>query len=154
MGRKGVLFVTVVCIALLFAAGTIYAATTVQDVIKLENKKGLVEFSHKKHHEEYKLGCGECHHDDKGKPRNDLKMGDDVKACIDCHKKPGEMPGALKKEMREKKASKKEIAATELEYVGDAFHANCIDCHKAYNKKNKTKAAPQSCSKCHQKAKK
>ena len=153
MGKKQIWVFSAVCVALLFAAGAIYAATTVPDVIKMENEKGLVDFSHKKHHEEYKLSCGECHHDAKGKPLNDLKMGDDVKACIDCHKMPGEMPGALKKEMREKKASKKEIAAKELEYVAEAFHGNCIDCHKQYNKKNKTKAAPQSCTKCHQKTK-
>ena len=26
------------------------------------------------------------------------------------------------------------------------YHDNCITCHKAYNKKNKTKAAPASCA--------
>jgi hypothetical protein len=146
-------------VALMFAAGPIYAATTVDDVIKMENKaykeheKGIVTFSHKKHNEEYKVGCGECHHDDKGKPLNDLKMGDDVKNCIECHKTPGKMPGSVKKELREKKASKKEKKAKEMEYHAEALHENCISCHKDYNKKNKTKAAPQSCTKCHPKTK-
>ena len=31
--------------------------------------------------------------------------------------------------------------------------ATCITCHKVFNKKNKTKAAPQSCTKCHPKQK-
>ena len=52
------------------------------------------------------------------------------------------------------KASKKEIAAKEMEYHAEAIHENCITCHKAYNKKNKTKAAPQACTKCHPKKKK
>ncbi len=160
MGKRQILVFSTVCVALLFAAGAIYAATTVQDMITMDNKaykepheKGIVEFTHKKHIEEYKIGCGECHHDDKGKPLNKLKMGDDVRNCIDCHKRPGQMPGALKKEMRAKKASKKEIAAKEMEYHAEALHENCIGCHKAYNKKNKTKAAPQSCTKCHPKNK-
>ena len=159
MGKRHVWVFSAVCLALLFAVGTIYAATAVQDVIKMENKaysehtKGIVEFSHKKHNEEYKVGCGECHHDDKGKPLNDLKAGDDVKDCIECHKLPGQMPGELKKEMKAKKASKKEITAKEMEYHAEALHENCISCHKDYNKKNKTKAAPQACTKCHPKNK-
>lgn len=159
MGKRQVWVFSAVCLAILFAAGAIYAATAVQDAFKMENKaynehtKGIVEFSHKKHNEEYKIGCGECHHDDKGKALNDLKAGDDVKSCIECHKLPGQMPGKLKKEMREKKASKKEIAAKEMEYHAEAIHENCVTCHKAYNKKNKTKAAPQSCTKCHPKTK-
>ena len=160
MGKRQVWVLSVVCVAFLFAAGAIYAATTVQDVIKMDNKaytepheKGIVEFTHKKHIEEYKVACGECHHDDKGKALNDLKMGDDVKNCIECHKTPGQMPGLLKKEMKANKASKTEIAAKEMEYHAEAIHENCISCHKSYNKKNKTKAAPQSCSKCHPKNK-
>jgi Class III cytochrome C family len=147
-----------VCIGLLIAAGTIYAAATVPDVIKMEEKayskhtKGIVEFDHKKHHEEYKLGCGECHHDANGKALTGLKAGDDVKACIECHKIPGKMPGEVKKEMREKKASKKEMDAKKLEYQAEAMHENCIGCHKEYDSKNKTKAAPTSCTKCHKKS--
>ena len=159
MGKKKIGLFSAVCMVFLFAAGTMYAATAVQDVIKMDNKayekhsKAIVDFTHKKHNEEYKIGCGECHHDDKGKPLNDLKNGDDVKNCIECHKLPGQMPGKLKKEMRKNKASKKEIAAKEMEYHAEAIHENCIGCHKDYNKKNKTKAAPQSCSKCHPKKK-
>lgn len=149
--------VMAVGVALFFTAGTIGAATTVSDVIKMENKKGLVAFAHKKHNEEYKINCGECHHDANGKPLSNLKMGDDVKGCIECHKEPGEMPGSLKKEMKENKASKKEIDAKKMEYKAEAMHANCVDCHKSYNKtnglkKNDPKAAPEKspCSGCHQ----
>jgi mono/diheme cytochrome c family protein len=146
-------------VALMFAAGPLCAATTVEDVISMNNPaykehdKGIVTFTHKKHNEEYKVGCGECHHDDKGKPLNDLKMGDEVQNCIECHKIPGKMPGKVKKELREKKASRAEKKAKELEYHAEAVHENCISCHKDYNKKNKTKAAPASCTKCHPKTK-
>lgn len=156
---KHTIILAAVCVALMFAAGPVCAATAVDDVIHMENKaykkhsKAIVDFSHKKHNEEYKIGCGECHHDEKGKPLNDLKMGDDVQGCIACHKLQGQMPGKLKKEMRAAKASKKEIDAKKMEYHAEAIHANCISCHKDYNKKNKTKAAPQACTKCHPKKK-
>ncbi|MCB2146799.1 MAG: cytochrome c family protein [Deltaproteobacteria bacterium] len=159
MGKKIFILLAAVCVAIMFAAGSINAGTAVQDVIKMDHKaysehtKGIVEFSHKKHHEEYKIGCGDCHHDDKGKPLNDLKAGDDVKGCIECHKIPGQMPGDLKKELKAQKASKEEIAAKEMEYHAEAIHENCIGCHKEYNKKNKTKAAPQTCTNCHPKEK-
>jgi len=159
MGKRTIILAAV-CVALMFAAGSIYAGTAIDDVVRMENKaykkhkKAIVDFSHKKHNEEYKIGCGECHHDDKGQALNDLKLGDDVQGCIECHKIPGQMPGKLKKEMKAAKASKKEISAKKLEYHAEAIHANCISCHKAFNKKNKTKAAPASCSKCHPKKKK
>lgn len=159
MGKRSVIFLAAICVALMFSAGAIYAGKDVKDEFMMDNKaykehtKAIVTFTHKKHNEEYKIGCGECHHDDKGKPIEGLKMGDDVQSCIECHKIPGQMPGALKKEMREQKASKDEINAKKMEYHAEAVHANCISCHKEYNKKNKTKAAPASCTKCHPKQK-
>ncbi len=124
-------------------SGWLFAGTTVEDTVRMENKaykkhkKGIVDFSHKKHIDEYKLNCGECHHDKDNKPLNDLKIGDNVDNCIVCHAKTG-------------KVNKKE----KLKYHAEAIHKNCKVCHKAYNKKNKTKAAPTSCNKCHPKKKK
>jgi len=126
------------------------------DVIKMENpayqkhKKGIVEFSHKKHAEDYaaahpdlyKNGCGECHHDDQGKPLT-LKADDPVQGCIECHKKPSERP----KGKDAPKLSKKE----KLEYHAEALHYNCKGCHKSFNKKTGTKKAPTTCTKCHPK---
>ncbi len=142
--------------ACVFLAGGLQAGTEVADVIKMENPayehtKGIAEFTHKKHVEEYDASCGDCHHDDKGQPLTDLKWGDDVQNCIECHSKPGEVPTDVKKEWREKKLKRDEIKKLELEYHAEALHANCIDCHKDYNRENKTKAAPTSCSKCHPK---
>ena len=104
--------------------------------------KGIVQFAHKKHVAEYKLDCGECHHDAKGAPLK-LKKGDAVQRCIECHPKAVAVP----KGKDAPKLSHKE----ELAYHTVAIHNNCKGCHKEYNKKNKTKAAPTTCSKCHPK---
>ena len=143
------LVMLVVGIAALFLSASIFAGTTIPDVIKMETKgyekheKGLVSFSHKKHSEEYKAGCGDCHHDAKGKPLASLKPTDKVQSCIECHKKPSEKP----KGKDAPKLSKKE----ELEYHAEALHENCQGCHKEFNKKNNSKAAPTTCAKCHAK---
>jgi cytochrome c553 len=143
------LVMSVVGIAILFLSASIFAGTTVPDVIKMETKgyekheKGAVSFSHKKHVEEYKGACGDCHHDAKGKPLANLKAGDKVQGCIECHKKPGEKP----KGKDAPKLSKKE----DLEYHAEALHDNCQGCHKEFNKKNNSKAAPTTCAKCHEK---
>jgi len=143
------LLVFCMCLGLLFV-GTAIQADDFPDMITMqadyEHKKGIIDFSHGKHFEEYKIGCGECHHNDKGEPLNDLKEGDPVQSCFECHKTPGERP----KGKDAPKLSKKE----RLEYHAEALHYNCIDCHKDYNRKNKTKAAPQTCKKCHPKTKK
>ncbi len=143
------LVMSVVGIATLFLSASIFAGTTVPDVIKMETKgyekheKGAVAFSHKKHSTDYKGACGDCHHDAKGKPLANLKAGDKVQSCIECHKKPGEKP----KGKDAPKLSKKEA----LEYHAEALHDNCLGCHKDFNKKNNSKAAPTTCVKCHEK---
>ena len=125
MQKKLLLIAVVVGISALFITAGIYAGTKVPDVIKMENKaykkhkKSIMMFSHKKHIEEYKAGCGECHHDDKGKPLDNLKEGDNVQNCIECHKKPGERP----KGKGAPKLSKKE----RLAYHAEAIHYNCKD---------------------------
>ncbi|MCP4107762.1 MAG: cytochrome c3 family protein [Desulfobacteraceae bacterium] len=120
-----------------------------------KHKKGIVQFTHKKHAEDYakanpdfyKNGCGECHHNEKNEPLKDLKMGDDVKNCMECHKKAAEAP-------KGKKAPKKLSKEQKREYHANAIHDNCKGCHKTFNKKKKTKAAPTTCAKCHPKTKK
>jgi hypothetical protein len=144
-------------LATVFIAAGIYAGTAVPETITMQNKayekhtKGIVEFTHKKHVEEYKAACGDCHHDDQGKPLTALKEGDNVESCITCHKIPGTVPGELKKEWRETKVPKAEQDKRELEYHAEAVHQNCITCHKDFNKKNNTKAAPVTCTTCHPK---
>lgn len=118
----------------------------VADVIAMEasvydkHTKGIVQFTHKKHAEEYKISCGDCHHDDSGAPLADLKMGDEVSSCAECHSKTGKPEKGISKEEKR-------------EFHKEALHDNCISCHKDHNKKNKTKAAPASCGQCHPKNK-
>jgi len=147
---KKMLLILIAGVAGIFVATGIYAGTTVPDVIKMENKaykhkKGIAEFTHKKHVDDYEIGCGDCHHDAEGKPLVDLKCGDDVQGCIECHKKPGQIKGEAAKGMT--KAQKRE-------YHANALHDNCKGCHKAYNKKTKTKVAPTACKGCHPKIEK
>lgn len=134
---------------LALAAVSSFAGTKAPGTVKLQapykHKKTPVTFSHTKHTTDYKLNCGECHHDDKGKARKDLKEGDAVKKCFECHNKPGQLKG---------KKAKGKSKAEKIAYHANAMHKNCIGCHKAYNKKNKTKAAPQKCTGCHPKKKK
>jgi hypothetical protein len=150
MSKRYLLIIAVVGIASLFLATAIYAGTTVADVVKMENdayakhKKGIVTFSHKKHNEEYKAGCGDCHHDANNKPLTALKLGDEVKNCIECHSKEGRAPKA-------KKGAPKLSTKEKLAYHAEALHINCIGCHKDANKASGTKAAPTSCAKCHPK---
>jgi len=161
MIKKHLLVVMICGIAILIAAAGIYAKAA-PDVIKLqdpaykEHKKGVVDFSHKKHQDDYakkyseyyKNGCGECHDDKEVKPLSKLKEGDDVQRCIECHKTPGEAPKGKK---AKKKLSKKEKIK---EYHAEALHANCRDCHKKYNKKYKPEnKAPTTCTNCHPKKK-
>ena len=139
----GLMVILAAAVSLVFA-GVIYAGNKAPDQVKMEagykHKKGIVTLSHAKHVNDYKIGCGECHHDDKGQPLNDLKDGDEVKSCFECHNKPGELKG---------KKAKGLSKAEKLAYHANALHDNCISCHKDYNKKNKTKAAPQKCTDCH-----
>lgn len=158
MKRKSFLILVIVGIATLFVVAGIFAKT-VSDVIELkdpaykEHEKGVVKFEHKKHQDDYakkypefyKNGCGECHHDKDNKPLSDLKEGDDVQKCIECHKIASEAPKGKK---AKKKLSKKEKIK---EYHAEALHENCKGCHKKFNKKYKPKKAPTTCTTCHPK---
>jgi len=149
--RSLLLIIALAGIATMFIAVGIHAGTEVCDVIKMENAaydkhtKSIVMFSHKKHVEEYKAGCGECHHDENNKPLDNLKAGDDVKNCIECHKKAGYITG------KDAKGLTKE---QKREYHANAIHDNCKDCHKKFNKKEGLKskdkgASPTTCKQCH-----
>lgn len=115
------------------------------DVIPMENSlypkhtKPIVQFTHAKHFTDYKVGCGDCHHDDSGQPLADLKPGDAVVGCGECHSEPGR-PGKEAK-----------TPADKLAYHMQAMHQNCITCHKDFNKENGVKDAPQTCGECHPK---
>ena len=151
MNRKLVTSLMAALMAVCFVSVAVYAGTQAPDTKTMETKgyakhtKGLVTFSHKAHCEKYGVACGECHHDDKGAPLA-LKGGEDVQGCVACHTETAKAP-------KGEKLSKKDKIA---KYHKEALHANCIGCHKEFNKKNgykskDPKAAPQSCKNCHPK---
>jgi len=168
MSKRRLITTVSIGVAILFASVGIYAAA-VPDVIPLQDpaykkhKKGVVQFEHKKHWNDYSQQhpdlypsqCGECHHDKDNQPLTQLKDGDDVQKCIECHKIASEVPKKLKKQWKKKKISKDEKKKKRMEYHAEALHDNCRGCHKAYNKKYKPKKkAPTTCTKCHPKKKK
>ncbi|MCG8552792.1 MAG: cytochrome c family protein [Desulfobacterales bacterium] len=142
-------------IAVFFTASGIQAGTEVDDVITMKSKlldakrkkspdakkpTELVQFTHKKHAEEYKISCGSCHHDKDGKPLADLKMGDDVQKCEECHT---HVKAKKADKTFQGKDKKKPVDIMHLE---SAIHENCIGCHKAEGLKVGTK-----CGDCHKK---
>jgi cytochrome c553 len=165
MNKRFLLPVTLAAgIASLIVVTEIFAVTEVKDVIRFENKaykkhkRPITVFSHRKHQDDYSekypefyaSKCGECHHDKDNKKLNDLKEGDFVDNCIECHKKPKFITG---------KKAKKLTKEQKREYHGNALHDNCKACHKKYNKKYKKKSksenyAPNTCKTCHPKEKK
>ena len=139
MNKRLLTLVIVVFTGLLFlTVGALIAAdVTDPDEVKIENKgyqkdkKGPIKFSHKKHHEDYKVACTECHHDYKD-GKNVWKDSDKAEKCSKCH-------NPLKKEGKVKK-------------LQNAYHRNCKNCHKAYIKDHPDSKAPyKKCTKCHQK---
>lgn len=144
--KKGLLVLT----ALAFSMALVFSvvcATDVPDNITMkspvfgEHKKGLVEFSHKKHAEDYKIACADCHHVYKD-GKNVWKEGDKVQKCSECHKE-AQAP-------RGKDAPKLSKAEKIKDYYYDAIHDNCVGCHKAEKKKGK-EDIPTTCNACHPK---
>ena len=155
MNKKLITLLLAAGIAVIFLATGLQAGTSVDDVITMESdiygtkrKKSpkakkptnLVQFTHKKHVEEYKLTCGDCHHDKDGKPLADLKMGDDVQKCSDCHNK---LKAKKKDKTFQGKYKKKPV---DIMHHESAMHENCIGCHKENGIKAGTK-----CGDCHTK---
>jgi predicted SprT family Zn-dependent metalloprotease len=136
-----ILFLSLFCIPAW--AGTDVADTFDINTEEVKNrKKGppkfkLVRFTHQKHTQDYEISCGDCHHDASNQAL-DLKPGDSVQRCVECHTK-----------LTKDKKNRKDIMVLE-----NAMHDNCISCHKAFNKeqgdpKGMKGPAPASCGKCH-----
>jgi len=151
--------------AFLVMTAGIYAGTQAADEIKLENKayanhkEAVIVFQHKKHQTEYqeknpglfKSQCGECHHqkesDTTNKPLVNLKEGDEVKNCIECHQKADYVKGEKAKGLSD---------VQKRAYHANAMHDNCKSCHKEHNQQKGLKPkekgyAPVTCKSCHSK---
>ena len=115
--------------------GVLTAAQQTADEITIENKykddkKGPVKLTHKKHAEDYKVACNECHHEYKDGKNVWNKDTDPVKKCAS--------PSCHDTEKKQGNADK----------VNLAFHKNCQGCHKEL----KGKQGPyKNCNDCHQK---
>ncbi len=113
------LIVMLMVVAFVATAAVAMAQDKGPAVIKLTNK-GTVTFNHTAH--QAAATCDDCHKSTANHPADTAK-------CSSCHRKSDSKA--------DKKAYKK------------AMHKNCIDCHKAANKKNGDKKAPTGCKKCH-----
>lgn len=97
---------------------------------------GNVLFDHKTHTADsgYGLSCKDCHHH----PEEDEV---DLRACGDCHSLPvkGETVPLACKDCHEPD----ELEDSEMTKKTDAFHSQCIGCHK------ESEAGPYECASCH-----
>jgi hypothetical protein len=136
---KKTLLMSLICAAFLslIAAPVLFAADAPGDDYVIKAPEGMkskkdklqksVPFPHSKH---AAVECKECHHTLEAD-------GGAVKLCTTagCH-------DSL--EFRDKDNAK------EVKLVENAFHTQCIDCHKALKKENKP-TGPTACGKCHTK---
>lgn len=145
MSKKTMSLLAVIFSCTLFLAVGVLTAADVPDKVVLspEGKgykrimKGPVKLSHKKHSEDYKAACTDCHHVyEDGK--NVWKQGDEVQACSDCH---------------EMKRTKQDGAT--VYKLKNAFHKNCAkSCHTELKNEGKPSGPIYAkCNDCHQKKK-
>ena len=152
-GKRIFLLLAIIGVSMFLFVASINAeeAAAVKDVLEMNNaeafakhKMGICEFTHKKHAtaapDGHGVACGECHHDKDGKAL-ELKEGDAVQGCMECHDK-------AEKPKKPKGIAKEEWETMQLEYYYGALHANCIDCHKEGG------AGPVKCAECHPKPEK
>jgi len=113
---------------------------TIKDSLWTAHTKAPVTFTHKKHAEEYKIACDECHHKyENGK--NVWKQGNPVQKCDACHNEPT-IEGEKKLPPDQQKLNLKL-----------AFHGNCQGCHQKLKKEDPNTKAPVTCTGCHPAAK-
>lgn len=137
---KKSMIVSLFCV-LLLALGTapLFSATAKAPgddyVIKapegMQTKEGkklqkAVPFSHSKH---AAFECVKCHHT--------MDKDGEIKKCTSagCH---------------DSKEAKSAENAKNIKLVENAFHQQCLECHKALKKENKP-TGPTACGKCHMK---
>lgn len=91
-------------------------------ILKMEGGKlAPVTFPHAIHAEKQKIQCAKCHHKDQDPTQPDQ--------CIKCHPPKDAKEG--------------------VPVFKDAFHKQCIDCHKEVVAKGNK--APTKCTECHKK---
>jgi hypothetical protein len=113
-----------------------FSAKSPEQPVRLMFKSaaGNVLFDHKTHSAEsgYALSCNDCHHH---------PQEADLRACGDCHRPPdnGEETPQACLDCHEPD----EIEGMDMIKKADAFHDQCINCHKDFG------AGPEECQSCH-----
>ncbi len=145
MKKRAWLICAALGMGLLLTAAIGVVASDVPDVITMnsslwpEHTKTLVEFTHKKHAEDYAVACADCHHVYEG-GQNVWKEGDPVQKCQECHNEPT-IQGEKRLPPEQQKLNLK-----------IAIHDNCLGCHRTLKKDNPQTTAPTTCAQCHPKA--
>jgi hypothetical protein len=116
---------------------------TMNSGVYAKHTKGLATFNHKKHNEDYKVPCNDCHHVYKD-GKNVWKEGDEVQKCETCH---SEASAPKAKEGAPKLSKAEKIKR----FHKDAIHENCKGCHTKIKDPEKKKALTK-CTACHPKA--
>ena len=144
MDSKKELRVAYTMAAILFIVGVVCYAAFSANVPEKEpirrmfkTDAGKVLFQHKLHTESsgYGISCYDCHHH----PESDESA---LLACGKCHGKGDEMDEATMKTCMECH-DEDEVEGAEMTKSADAFHSQCIQCHKEFEK------GPVECSECH-----
>ena len=125
-------------VGVLSYAYTAFSAKPPDEPIRIMYRSvaGKVLYDHKTHAADtgYGISCFDCHHH----PEYDESA---LRACGDCHDLPvekGEFP-----ESCSECHYPEDIEGVEVPKKGDAFHAQCINCHK------EIEAGPEDCNSCH-----
>jgi len=132
----------IVAALLVFVAAFAVVAADAPDTITIKAAlwatptKAPVEFTHKKHAQDYKIACTDCHHKFEG-GKNVWKEGDPVQKCEECHTEPT-IQGEKKLPPDQQKLNLK-----------IAFHDNCVGCHQKLKKDKPDTTAPVTCTGCH-----
>ena len=95
-----------------------------------KDRRGPVEFSHKKHAREYKLLCWQCHHEYEDDENIYAPWGE-TKKCRQCHDPVKQEPNEIK--------------------LQKAYHLNCKGCHMRLAKEDQKAGAFKKCNGCHAK---
>jgi len=137
MKKSLMISLMVAALVCVFALPAVIAGNAPADTMVLKAPEGVkmtkaaVDFTHKKHAEDYKIDCMVCHHKAESK---DAITGCSVEGChTDASKAAKKDPKGFYQAWHSKKAP-----------------ASCLGCHKAEKKAGK-KDIPVSCKSCHPK---
>lgn len=144
MKRSGKLVLCIMAAVFMFSTiGPAFAADqkapdeiTIKAALWPTPTKAAVKFPHKKHSDEAKIACGECHHKFQD-GKNVWKQGDAVDKCEKCH---------TEATVKEEKKLPPDQQKLNLKL---AFHNKCVTCHQKTKKDKPDSKAPVSCAQCH-----